>query len=391
MTKKNILFCIENYKHGGIPKALESLLAGIDHNKFNIRLFCINQEEGPYKISLQKYVVNRQNRWLWAFSTYYTEHCGLVMLWLVALKALRKVLIKLTGTDLFYRQLDKEANALSAKHYDVIVAYAEGTVTRFVSQIECRKRIAWIHIDYKRNLKYIQNADETNIYKRYDHIVIPSCFSRESFKEVFPFLSARAITIPNLLDADSIRRMAACGDALDECFTTNGFTLMSVGRICYEKQFFKIPEIASRLKKCGHPFRWYIIGGGAVEEINFLKEHIRQKTVEDVVILLGAKNNPYPYIKQSDLVVCTSLSETFSYVIGEAKILGIPVVANDFGSVSEVLDEAHGIICPTDNMASVISRLMTDDSAYSRLKDNLKNYSYDNKPVLSKIYSLLGE
>ena len=389
MIKKNVLFCIENYKHGGIPKALESLLASIDHNKLNIYLYCINQEDGPYKNSLQKYVVNKQNRWLWAFSTYYTEHSGLVMLWLIILKALRKVLIKLTDTDLFYYQLNKEANTLSVSCYDVVVAYSEGTITRFVSQIECRKRIAWIHIDYKRNLKYIHNADETDIYKRFDNIVIPSRFSRESFKEVFPFLSERAIAIPNFIDALNIREMANSGNVLDESFIKTGFTLLSVGRICYEKQFFKIPEIASRLKKYGVPFRWYVIGGGAAEEINFLKENIIKESVKDVVILLGAKNNPYPYIAQSDLVVCTSLSETFSYVIAEAKILGIPVVSNNFGSVSEVLNDEHGVICPIDNMAPVINRLMTDDSSYVRLKENLKNYSYDNKSVLSKIYSLL--
>ena len=389
MTKKNVLFCIENYKHGGIPKALESLFANIDHNKLNLHIFCINQEKGPYKKTLQKYVVNKQNKWLWAFSTYYTEHNGFVVLWLLLLKAIRKVLIKLIGTDLFYRELDKEAKYLSVDSYDVVVAYSEGTVTRFVSKIECKKRIAWVHIDYKRNLRYIKNADETEFYKQYNQIVIPSRFSRESFKEVFPFLSERAVAIPNLLDEESIRKMAVYGNDLDERFVTKGFIILSVGRICYEKQFFKIPEIASQLKKYGHSFRWYIIGGGAEEEVNFMKENVRKEAVEDVVILLGAKNNPYPYIKQSNVVVCTSLSETFSYVIGEAKVLGVPVVANNFGSVREVLNDEQGVICSIDNMAPVINKLITDVSAYTRLKDNLKNYSYDNKSALSKIYDLL--
>lgn len=50
----------------------------------------------------------------------------------------------------------------------------------------------------------------------------------------------------------------------------------------------------------------------------------------DKVILLGAKSNPYPYFMQSNLQVCLSQSESFSYVIAESKVLHIPVLCNDF-------------------------------------------------------------
>ena len=70
-----VLFCIENYKHGGIPMALNSLLSQMrGDDGISKEVFCLNQEDGPYKPLLEKYVVNKPNRLIWAFSTYYTQH-----------------------------------------------------------------------------------------------------------------------------------------------------------------------------------------------------------------------------------------------------------------------------------------------------------------------------
>lgn len=106
------------------------------------------------------------------------------------------------------------------------------------------------------------------------------------------------------------------------------------------------------------------------------------------MILLGAKDNPYPYLRRSDLVVCTSISETFSYVIGEAKVLGVPVVSTNFGTAKEVLDDRHGVIAELEEMADAIAGLINDASVYDRLKRNLKDYRYDNDKILAKVYSL---
>ncbi len=384
---RKVLFCIENYRHGGIPKALESLLALMDEHRFDIDLFCINQEDGPYKAKLHKYAVNRQNRLLWAFSTYLSEYRGMKKYLLLGVKGLRKVLIRTIRVDLFFWLLKREARKISRANYDAVVAYAEGTVTQFVSQVESADLIAWIHMDFKR-LGCAGHVDESKIYGRFHRIVIPSNFSRDSFIEVFPELADRTVAIPNLLDEKYIRDASRDDSGLDERFTADCFTILSVGRICYEKRFFEIPRIASSLRRSGCKIKWYIIGGGSEPETNLLRQNVRQEGVEDTVILLGAKDNPYPYLRRSDLVVCTSISETFSYVIGEAKVLGVPVVSTNFGTAKEVLDDRHGVIAELEEMADAIAGLINDASVYDRLKRNLKDYRYDNDKILAKVYSL---
>ena len=54
--------------------------------------------------------------------------------------------------------------------------------------------------------------------------------------------------------------------------------------------------------------------------------------------LLGFKENPYKYIKQVDLFVCSSKNEGFSLVIAEAMILGLPVSSRNRSGPNELLN-----------------------------------------------------
>lgn len=355
-----VLFCIENYKHGGIPMALNSLLSQMrGDNGISKEVFCLNQEDGPYKPLLEKYVVNKPNRLIWAFSTYYTQHHGFKKWALIGVKMMRKVMQRL-GCDPMQAQIRKEVGWITEAGYDAVVAYAEGVITHLVAQVECRRKVAWIHIDYKRNLTYIDNADESWVYDRFDKIVIPSKFSLSSFIEVFPHLSDRTVAIQNIIDEERIIRLAK-EPVIDFATERNEYLLVSIGRICYEKRFFEIPRVAASLRDKGIRFKWLIIGGGSQVETQMVRDKIKEYDVESLVIMMGAKDNPYPYLIMSSLLVVTSISETFSYSIAEAKVLGVPVVTTPFGTVHEVLDvPTEGVITELDNMAGTILALLLD-------------------------------
>ena len=118
---------------------------------------------------------------------------------------------------------------------------------------------------------------------------------------------------------------------------------------------------------------------------------IRQYNVEDKVILTGAVDNPYPYIKRANLLVCTSKSESFSYVIAEAKVLHTPVVSNSFPVAYEVLDKSCGWIASLEEMPQLLFRLINDvDGDYSKVEESIKKYEYDNKSIMDKFYQLIN-
>lgn len=384
---KRILFCIENFQHGGINKALENLLAVFDHDRYDVGLFVVNREDGPYKELFSPYLKYDKDPLLKAVCTHYHKYSGIKKYGLLGFKLARKLLARI-GYDPFNLRLDKWARRISQDGYDCVIAFAEGYVTEFVSKVSGHK-IAWIHIDYKRYLTYVGSPDEGDIYARFDNVVIPSRFSGVSFVQSHPSLEERVCVIPNVIDSASVRQQVGTNTDSDPRFVPGVFSIVSVGRVCYEKRFFEIPVIAKSLKAMGAEFRWYIIGDGSPVETDTLSRAIDDNGVRDCVIPLGRKDNPYPYIAESDILVSTSLSETFSYVIFEAKSLGVPVVCADFGTASEIISEGEGIIAPISLMAGSIFKLYRDRDCLQSLKTRLNGYSYDYDSVLDKIYSIL--
>lgn len=386
-TRKRILFCIENFHHGGITKALENILALIDHKRYDVGIFVVNQEDGPYKSVFKPYLKYSDDSLLKAICTNYRKHSGLKKYALLTLKMIRKFSDR-CGCDLFEKRLSRWAKRISADKYDCVIAFAEGYITKFVSQVTGHK-IAWVHIDYKRYLTY-QPGDEYEIYSKYNYIVIPSEFSKKSFNEVFPRLANRVVVLPNLLDLDSVRCQSEAKIRYDERFTSADKTIISVGRICYEKRFFLTPPIAKKLKDSGLSFKWYIVGGGSEAETSVLQSAIRENGMESYIVLLGRVDNPYTYIAKSDLLVSTSLSETFSYVVFEAKALGVPVLCADFGTAPEILTSEEGIISSVEDMADSILRMFSDNNRLlDTYKNRLKTYSYDNDAILQKFYKII--
>ena len=155
------------------------------------------------------------------------------------------------------------------------------------------------------------------------------------------------------------------------------------------KQFQEIPKIVSNIKKqTSRPFCWYIIGSGSCEQ--WIRSEIEKYNVQDSVVLLGPKDNPYPFIRQANLLVCTSMAESFSYVIAEGKILHTPVVSNNFPVAYEVLDENCGYISSIDEMPELLHKLINDENGiYSKVKESISTYEYENEEILKKTNSIL--
>ena len=145
------------------------------------------------------------------------------------------------------------------------------------------------------------------------------------------------------------------------------------------------------LKQKGYNFRWFIVGGAPEtnkDEEALIKRKVYEYSVGDCVTLIGRKTNPYPYLKQSDLLVCLSSSETFNYTMTEAKILGVPIVTTDYACAKEsVADHEEGLIVPVEGISDAIERMMTDSVFYNNIRNNLHSYSYDSSHVLGQLYT----
>ena len=302
-----------------------------------------------------------------------------------AVKRIKKLLCYV-GIDISTIVFKRVAQSLEKKNYDQVIAFQEGQATLLVSYIGHSSKVAWIRCDYSQlSLSKKKVNRDKKVYGSFDKIVCVSDFTKDRFLSIHQEMSSKTIAIHNIIAVERIKDSAIITPDGFELNSEGGFNLVSLGRLAPVKRFTAIPKMAKEMLERGVEFKWYIIGADDSDQINIEREISLNKVAESV-ILLGNRNNPYPYIAKADALICTSISEACPNVINEAKILGTPIVSSNFGSAREMLiDGEEGLISPIEEMSYAIIRLLTEKGLYASIKKNLSGFSYDNKELLSQI------
>lgn len=109
-------------------------------------------------------------------------------------------------------------------------------------------------------------------------------------------------------------------------------------------------------------------------------------------ILLGVKDNPYPYIKQADIYVHATRFEGKSIAVEEAQILGKVIVASDCtGNTEQIIPEYDGILLSlsSERLASEILRVLDDEQLQKKLSGNVLKKNFYHDEDMQKLISLL--
>lgn len=380
--KKKILIVVMSLSTGGTTSALKALMQTSFSKDNDISILMLCNTGIAQNPELEKYIIMPGK---------------LAQLWFLNIanaSLLTKILMLPIKVIKNTPWLGNRINTMIAKHiaksiekkelYDTVISFTEHIVPGIVQHFKNENKIVWIHCDYGNAIK----LDEEHILKKYRKIVCVSKFTRDSFAKRYPSLDDRTIYIYNVCSTDSIKAKSE-EEINDRLFDTSVFTIISIGRIAPVKRFHEVPAIARKLKNIGCAFKWYIIGGGSNKEINKINVAIQSNGVMDEVIMLGARSNPFPYLKRADLLVSTSESEACPMIFNEAKILGTPIVSADFGSSYEFIKQSvDGYITPIENMHNVIEKLITDNAEYSKLSPSIDKELLEES-IIAKINNII--
>ena len=355
--------------------SLYSMLSVLDPNRIQVDIFS-RVHSGPYYKRMPNCTILKENIWL--SHTIY-ERSIFAKIATKLLLVIRKILEPL-GVDMYALYHRIGGKQIHSDEYDAVIGYDE-SMARLISYFPAKKRINWIHSDYRR---YAQGRDETKYYDKIDAVVCVSNFVKGVFSEVYPHYANKVFAIHNIINVEDIRRKAQ-EPVVDIRFTTDGYTIVSCGRLDPVKQFSLIPGLAAQLKERGaKPFKWYIIGGGNDAEQQAIEAQIVKNEVQDTVFILGMKKNLYSYMAKSDLYVCTSWSESYPMVVNEAKALLIPVVSNNFPSAAESIHNGiDGVICTMDEMVDCIMNQMNHP-----LVINMGDYNEETSHIIEQVIAL---
>ena len=310
--------------------------------------------------------------------------------YLVLMKAVQKILKKVFGEKRFY---DHVMRGYAKRHfknndYDAVIAFQEGDCVKFATYVPSPCRLAWIHNDYG-NLQGEQRGTPA-IFSKLDSILFVAEGTRRTFVEAYPQFADKMRVIPNILPQDRIRESASDDDA-ERIFTDpNRIHIVSVGRVARQKAFERIPEVLDGLGTLSQRIEWSVIGDGP--DLPRLREELETKGLQDCVRFIGARNNPFPLVRQADLYVLMSLYESQPMVVMEALTLGVPVLSTDFASVRELLgNKPFGVICENSvaGLTDSLRRLLESPKEIQSMQQSAKEYEYDNDAIIFAIVGLI--
>lgn len=276
---------------------------------------------------------------------------------------------------------------INDEEYDIAISFlTPHYIVR--DKVKAKKKVAWIHTDYSTTKNDVES--ELKMWSSYNSIISISDDVTKAFLTKFPSLTDKIVSIENILSKDFIYSQSELFKVSNE-INYEGLKLLSIGRFCDAKNFDNVPEIASIIKSKGIDFKWYIIGFGNDEEL--IRAKISEYKMDDTVIILGKKENPYPYIKACDIYIQPSRYEGKAVTVCEALIMNKPVIITDYPTAhSQLRDGIDGVIVPMDNegCAQGIADVINNRDLQRSLIENTKSVDYTNSSELQKIYDLIG-
>lgn len=392
--RKSILFVINSLGCGGAEKSLLSLLSLLDYDKYDVTLQMFSRG-GMFEELLPPEVHVRKE-------LDYTAFCSQSMAKQMLSFDLRRIAARVS-TSLFLRSNAKKGRPLHdaqaywkysaaaydplPERYDVAIAWGQGTPTHFVAEkVQAQKKFAWVNADYE-NVGHNKDFD-CKYYAAFTGIICVSDKLCLTLQKAFPEYAAKMTTIYDINNPATIFTMA---DQPCSLLNRENLTLVTVGRLVPQKGYDIAAKAAWLLKKRNVKFHWYVVGGGDSAPI---EKDIAQYGISDCFTLLGAKANPYPYMKAADIYVQTSKFEGYCLTLAEARMLNIPCVTTNFDVVyAQMIDGDNGLVVEmsAEAVADGIIRLATDQELYQHIKGYQAQEKKGNMEEIEKFYDLLRE
>ncbi|GAA4039709.1 glycosyltransferase [Flavobacterium chungnamense] len=392
--KQQLLFVLPSLEAGGGEKSLVTLLNCIDYEQYdvdlvlfvpkgiflkqlpkNVRLLYLNDGYKTFTSGLSCAIVSflKQGKLGFAFSR--------------LLYTFKSNVIKNKGKAEQYswKHLKKSITSLP-KEYDAAIGFLEKSSIYFVVDcVKAKKKIGFIHNDYVK--LDLDASFDLPYFEKLNTIATVSEQCVTVLKEVFPTQKDKVQLLYNIVSAKLIHQMAEEPVTL----ATTKPSLLSIGRLHPQKGFDLAIEAAALLKLQGLNFVWYIIGEGA--ERTALEQAITKNDLEKHIVLLGIKENPYPYIKQTTIFVQPSRYEGKSIALDEAKLLHKPIVVTNFTTAKDQINHLkNGIICEMEvnSLADALTSLLVNESLQNELSLHLSKESLGSEDEIDKFYNIVN-
>ena len=250
----------------------------------------------------------------------------------------------------------------------------------FIARNASKNSALWVHNNYMNF--YGEDIIQYRLFfnrlkaEKFNRIVFVSDYDRKTFIGQFPECAKKAIECNNLIDYKSI--IDKSKETVEDFSKTSGTTFINIGRHDEkQKRLSRIIQATEKLNKEGYKFRVVFVGKGS--DTNIYKKE--SKKIKNIVFL-GAKKNPYPYLKMSDCFLLSSQFEGYPVVFVESQILGKPIVTTEVSDSKKDIEGKYGIV--VENSEEGVYKGMKDflDKGFTPIEFSPEDF---NNKILEKL------
>lgn len=385
MEKKKILFYVSGIGLGGVEKVILEVLKEIDKEKYDIKLGLNNENENFFENEIPKeinyqYMVNRK-----------------VIEKTLMYKNKKNILNKLLYSYmLWYEKYVAKKNFLKfAEDREILIDFKSGDYLRLINLFKNKKKIVWLHGELSDLVKYKKNKKkfEKNL-RKCNKIILISQMMKELFEEKIPKLKDKTKLIYNPFDFESIRKKSV--DLSEENNKSiemlNSNYMIMVSRIDLKAKDFETLLRAFKIfVKDNVEYNLFLLGDGSKENMEILELKIQEYNLKEKVTLLGARKNPYPWIKNAKILIHSSKYEGLPTVLIEGLILNKKIIATDCPTgPKEILEDGRvGELVKIGDYIS-IAKNMKKIIEEKKIEDYEKSIKrFENKFIIKKIEEII--
>ncbi len=389
---KKILFYTSGVGLGGVEKVILEVLKAIDKNKFDIKLGLQYENENlfeseipreiEYKYMLPQKVINK--------SLYYRSKKKNIFYKLMYSFMLR------------YEKYIIRKNYLEfLKDREIIIDFKSGDFLKLINLNKDIKKICWLHGEITKLNRYEERKNKLrNQLKKCNKIICICNEMKENIIKEMPEIEDKLEMIYNPFDIEKIKKLSENILELSEKekkLLKDKYIIMVSRLDNYQKDIITLIKSFSLFCEKNANFKLYLLGEGPDRKT--IEEKIKELNLEDKILLLGVKKNPYPWIKNAELLIHSSKYEGLPTVLIEALILKKMIISTNCPTgPKEILENGkYGSLVDIGDykaMADEMYELLNENS--EKRNQYLENTSeaierFDEKIIIKQIEKMLEE
>ena len=314
MTKEKILICSNHLGYGGIESSLINLINTNVFDDYDVTLLLMNKR-GHLQGSIPQNIK--------VIDAKYRRTNG---------KIINKIVCKIINTIIGLHYAKKYRNC-----FDVSICYAPFIRTcTYIARAAAPRAIIWLHADYSnlfKDKKSLIKFEKKMYINSFDKIISVSKNGLKEYVKLFKEVKNKIIYIPNIIAGNKI--INGSNEEANIKRAKNDIIFCNVSRHEEKsKKISRIIEASIKLKADGiNNFKVWLIGDGC--DTTLYKKLIKQGEIGDHIEILGAKDNPYPYIKNSDCMIITSDYEGDPVTFYESLVLQKNLITTEVGNIDD--------------------------------------------------------